>query len=93
MAVQKKLRSGDVAMLDKKKILNIVTGDKNFNIKISKPFYPLSIEFLNDFSNALKNFKKIKTYPDLIYLMFLKRIFPIFSQQILRKLPSEKEKK
>tara|TARA_B110000438_G_scaffold163674_1_gene156664 strand:+ start:1338 stop:2528 length:1191 start_codon:yes stop_codon:yes gene_type:complete len=57
-------------MLDKKKILNIVTGDKNFNIKISKPFYPLSIEFLNDFSNALKNFKKIKTYPDLIYLMF-----------------------
>jgi len=57
-------------MLDKKKILNFVTKNKNFNVKISKPFNALSIEFLNNFSNNLKNYKETKNYPDLIYLMF-----------------------
>ena len=57
-------------MLDKQEILYQVTGNKNFNIKISEPFNQLSIEFLNDFSNNLKKYNKINSYPDLIYLMF-----------------------
>ena len=70
MDVQKKPRSEDVVMLDKKKILSSLTKNKNFSINISKPFNDPCIEFLNDFSNSLKNFKEINTYPDLIYLMF-----------------------
>ena len=58
MDVQKKPRSEDVVMLDKKKILSSLTKNDP------------CIEFLNDFSNSLKNFKEINTYPDLIYLMF-----------------------
>ena len=70
MAVQNKLKLEDVVMLDKKKILRLITGNKNFNVRISEPFNHLSIEFLNDFSNSLKKYNKIKFYPDLIYLMF-----------------------
>ena len=57
-------------MLDKKKILLKVTGNKSFKVKISEPFNKLCIEFLNDFSNSLKRYNKINSYPDLIYLMF-----------------------
>ena len=57
-------------MLDKKKILKEITGIKNFNITVSEPFNHKAIEFLNDFSNALKKQKKTSIYPDLIYLMF-----------------------
>ena len=57
-------------MLDKKKILKEITGNKNFNITVSEPFNHKAIEFLNDFSNALKKQKKTSIYPDLIYLMF-----------------------
>ena len=64
MAVQNKLKLEDVVMLDKKKILRLVTGNKNFNVRISEPFNHLSIEFLNDFSNSLKKYNKIKFYPD-----------------------------
>ena len=64
------LKLEGVVMLDKQEILYQVTGNKNFNIKISEPFNQLSIEFLNDFSNNLKKYNKINSYPDLIYLMF-----------------------
>jgi len=57
-------------MQDKKKILFKLSSNKNFTINVSKPFNSLSVEFLNDFSNSLKNYKKISLYPDLIYLMF-----------------------
>lgn len=57
-------------MLDKKKILYQVTRNKNFVVKVSEPFNSLSVDFLNDFSNNLKKFNKIRFYPDLIYLMF-----------------------
>ena len=58
MEEQKKLKSEVVAMLDKKKILKEITGNKNFNITVSEPFNHKAIEFLNDFSNALKKQKK-----------------------------------
>ena len=70
MEGQNRLRLEDAVILDKKKILYQVTRNKSFNIKISEPFNQLSIEFLNDFSNNLKKYNKIKSYPDLIYLMF-----------------------
>ena len=70
MEGQNRPRLEDAVMLDKKKILYQVTGNKSFNIKISEPFNQLSIEFLNDFSNNLKKYNKINSYPDLIYLMF-----------------------
>ena len=70
MAEQKKLRLEVAAMLDKKKILIKISGNNNFLVNVSEPFNSLSVEFLNDFSNALKNYKKISSYPDLIYLMF-----------------------
>ena len=70
MAEQKKLRLEVVVMLDKKKILIKISGNNNFLVNVSEPFNSLSVEFLNDFSNALKNYKKISSYPDLIYLMF-----------------------
>ena len=70
MEEQNRRKLEDVVMLDKKQILYQVTGDKGFNIKISEPFNQLSIEFLSDFSNNLKKYKKINSYPELIYLMF-----------------------
>ena len=50
MVGQNKLKLEGAAMLDKKKILQLISGNKNFNVKISEPFNQLSIEFLNDFS-------------------------------------------
>ena len=70
MEEQKRLKLEGVVMLDKKKILLKITGNKSFKVKISEPFNKLCIEFLNDFSNSLKQYNKINSYPDLIYLMF-----------------------
>ena len=70
MGAPKRLRLEDVVMLDKKKILYKITGKKKFQVKVAQPFNKLSIEFLSDFSNYLKKYKKINSYPDLIYLMF-----------------------
>ena len=41
MAEQKKLRLGDVAMLDKDKIIHRLIENKNFNIKVFQPFADL----------------------------------------------------
>ena len=68
MAEQKKLKLGDVAMLDKNKIIHGLIENKNFNIKVFKPFCDLVKDFLNDFSNELKNQKETYSYPNLIYL-------------------------
>ena len=70
MGEQKKLKLEDVAMLDKKIIDCEILGNKKFKIKISEPFNNLATNFLSDFSNELRKFKKINLYPDLIYLIF-----------------------
>ena len=69
MEEQKKLKSEDVAMLNKKKITFQITKNKNFTVKVSEPFNNLVVSFLNDFSNELKKRKKIYRYPDLLYLI------------------------
>ena len=57
-------------MLDKK-ILNLdVLGDKKFKIKVSEPFNSLAENFIKDFSMELRKNKKIKLFPNLIYLIF-----------------------
>ena len=54
-------------MLDKN-ILDIdVFKNKKIEIKISKPFNSLSIDFIADFSKELRKYKKINLYPDLVY--------------------------
>ena len=68
MAEQKKLKLGDVAMLDKNKIIHGLIENKNFNTKVFQPFCDLVKDFLNDFSNELKNQKETYSYPNLIYL-------------------------
>ena len=68
MAEQKKLKLEDVAMLDKNKIIRGLIENKNFNIKVFKPFCDLVKDFLNDFSNELKSRKETYSYPNLIYL-------------------------
>ena len=57
-------------MLDKNKLIKKITKIKNFKIISYEPFDSVIIDFLNDFSNYLKKYKKISKYPDLIYLMF-----------------------
>jgi len=57
-------------MLDKRKILNKITKNKNFKITINKPFNELNTKFLIDFSNELKKDKNIYKFPELFYLMF-----------------------
>jgi|TARA_B110000027_G_scaffold70404_1_gene75265 hypothetical protein len=52
------------------KILYKIIDNKNFKIKVFRPFNKLCIDFLEDFSKKLKNYKNLKSYPDLIYLMF-----------------------
>ena len=68
MVEQKKPKLGDVAMLDKNKIIHGLTENKNFNIKVFQPFADLVKDFLNDFSNGLKKQKETYSYPNLIYL-------------------------
>ena len=53
-----------------KKILNKIIDNKNFKKKVFRPFNKLCIDFLEDFSKKLKNYKDLKSYPDLIYLMY-----------------------
>ena len=75
-------------MLDKKIINYEILGNKKFKIKISEPFNNLATNFLSDFSNELRKFKKINLYPDLIYLIFWcvknKKIAKTFNNDCLR---------
>ena len=58
-------------MILDKEILNYnVLGVKKFETCVSKPFNNLTIDFLSDFSIRLRKLKKIKLFPDLIYLIF-----------------------
>ena len=70
MEEQKKPKLEDVVMLDKKIINCKVLGNQKFEMKVSEPFSNLATNFLVDFSNELRKFKKINLYPDLIYLIF-----------------------
>ncbi len=68
MVEQKKPKLGDVAMLDKNKIIHGLIKNKNFNIKVFQPFGDLVKDFLIDFSNELKKQKETYLYPSLNYL-------------------------
>ena len=57
-------------ILDKVILNHIVLGNQKFEIKVTTPFNNLVIDFLVDFSNELRKFKKINSFPDLIYLIF-----------------------
>ena len=70
MAEPKKRKLEAVVMQDKKKIFYKISKNKNFNVKISEPFSKLAVEFLDDFSKALRKQKKVNLFPDLIYLIF-----------------------
>ena len=70
MVEQRKLKL-EVAVILDKEILNYdVLGIKRFETCVSKPFNSLAIDFLSDFSTRLRKLKKIKLFPDLIYLIF-----------------------
>ncbi len=56
--------------LDKEILNHTVLGNKKFEIKVTTPFNHLVVDFLLDFSNELRKFKKINSFPDLIYLIF-----------------------
>ena len=56
--------------LDKEIVNHTVLGNKKFEIKVTTPFNNLVIDFLVDFSKELRKFKKINSFPDLIYLIF-----------------------
>ncbi len=68
MAEQKKRKLEDVAMLDKNKIINRLIENRNFNLKVFQPFSDLVKDFLNNFSNDLKNKRETYSYPNLVYL-------------------------
>ena len=57
-------------ILDKVILNHIVLGNQKFEIKVTTPFNNLVIDFLVDFSKELRKFKKINSFPDLIYLIF-----------------------
>ena len=57
-------------MIQDKKISNKIIDKKNFKKKVFRPFNKLCIDFLEDFSKKLKDYKELKSYPDLIYLMY-----------------------
>ena len=57
-------------ILDKVILNHIVLGNKKFEIKVTTPFNNLVIDFLVDFSKELRKFKKINSFPNLIYLIF-----------------------
>ena len=57
-------------ILDKEILNHTVLGNKKFEIKVTTPFNNLVVDFLLDFSNELRKFKKINSFPDLIYLIF-----------------------
>ena len=66
----KNLKLEVAAMLDKTIFKYEILGNKKLELYISEPFNSLAINFIEDFSKTLKEFKEIKIYPDLIYLMF-----------------------
>ena len=70
MGELKKRKLEGVVILDKEILSYDVLGNKKFEIKISKPFNNLATDFLSDFSNNLRKFKKVNLYPDLIYLIY-----------------------
>ena len=70
MVGQKNLKLEVAAMLDKTIFKYEILGNKKLELYISEPFNSLAINFIEDFSKTLKEFKEIKIYPDLIYLMF-----------------------
>ena len=57
-------------ILDKEILNHTVLGNKKFEIEVTTPFNNLVVDFLLDFSNELRKFKKINSFPDLIYLIF-----------------------
>ena len=67
MVEQKKLKLGDVVMLDKNRVIHELIKNKSFNIKVFQPFSDLVRDLLNDFSNELKSRKETYSYPNLIY--------------------------
>ena len=56
-------------ILDKEILSYDVLRGKKFETKVAEPFNNLSIDFLVDFSSKLRKFKKINSFPDLIYLI------------------------
>jgi methyl coenzyme M reductase subunit D len=54
-------------MSSKKNILTQITRNKNFSIKIRKPFDEYVIDFISDFSNEIRRSSKKNNY-DLMYL-------------------------
>ena len=57
-------------ILDKEILSYDVLRSKKFETKVTEPFNNLAIDFLVDFSSRLRKFKKINSFPDLIYLIF-----------------------
>ena len=57
-------------ILDKEILSYDVLRSKKFETKVKEPFNNLAIDFLVDFSSKLRKFKKINSFPDLIYLIF-----------------------
>ena len=57
-------------ILDKEILNHTVLGNKKFEIEVTTPFNNLVVDFLLDFSNELRKFKKVNSFPDLIYLVF-----------------------
>ena len=70
MVEQKKLKLEVVVILDKEILSYDVLRGKKFETKVTEPFNNLAIDFLVDFSSKLRKFKKINSFPDLIYLIF-----------------------
>ena len=79
-----------VVMLDKIKIIQELTEKKYFVLNTFKPFHPLAINFILDFSNELKKKKKIYKYPDLMYLILwtskkkIEQLVKVFNDNDLR---------
>ena len=57
-------------ILDKEILSYDVLIGKKFETKVTTPFNNLVVDFLVDFSSKLRKFKKINSFPDLIYLIF-----------------------
>ena len=67
MEDSKKQKLEDVVMLYKKQILINITNNKNFLIKIKKPFDKQVLDFIVDFSNQIRKHSSKKNL-DLMYL-------------------------
>ena len=70
MEEQRKQKLGGAVILDKEISKHLVLGEKNIKIQVDKPFNELAVDFLVDFSKELRKFKKVNSFPDLIYLIF-----------------------